>query len=164
MGLWSPPSPTLIVASLSKDGLALESSRRAPCGLRLRVLNSVFPALLTVLVLVGWTHSATAQSGLELDRVLTLAESRTGPSSLSVDWGAPGLWQRLLRLQTTASALYTTAHPDDEQGGALTYLSRGQGVRTSLLDSQPWRGGCQCDRIRAVRRVRFDSNRGTACL
>ena len=109
--------------------------------LRLRVLNSVFPALLTVLVLVGWTHSATAQSGLELDRVLTLAESRTGPSSLSVDWGAPGLWQRLLRLQTTASALYTTAHPDDEQGGALTYLSRGQGVRTSLLTLNRGEGG-----------------------
>ncbi len=107
----------------------------------LRVFDSVSPVLLTVLVLVGWTHTAKAQSGLELDRVLTLAESRTGPRSLSVDWGAPGLWQRLLRLQTTASALYTAAHPDDEQGGALTYLSRGHGVRTSLLTLNRGEGG-----------------------
>lgn len=109
--------------------------------LRLRVFDPLFPALLTVLVSVVWVHAAVAQSGLELDRVLTLAESRTGPRSLSVDRGAPGLWQCLLRLQTTASVLYTTAHPDDEQGGALTYLSRGQGVRTSLLTLNRGEGG-----------------------
>ena len=107
----------------------------------LRVFDTVFPALLAVLGLAVWTHPAIAQSGPELDRVLTLAESRTGPRSLSVDWGAPGLWQRLLRLQTTASVLYTAAHPDDEQGGALTYLSRGQGVRTSLLTLNRGEGG-----------------------
>ena len=103
--------------------------------LRIRVFDPVSPALLTVLGLTVWVHPAIAQSGPELDRVLTLAESRTGPRSLSVDWGAPGLWQRLLRLQTTASVLYTAAHPDDEQGGALTYLSRGQGRAHIALDS-----------------------------
>jgi LmbE family N-acetylglucosaminyl deacetylase len=49
------------------------------------------------------------------------------------DGGAAGAWQKLLKLRTTASAMHTTAHPDDEHGGVLTLLSRGQGVRVSLL-------------------------------
>ena len=52
---------------------------------------------------------------------------------LRIDRGAAGAWQKLLKLQTTASVLHTTAHPDDEQGGLLTALSRGQGVRVGLL-------------------------------
>ena len=52
---------------------------------------------------------------------------------LSIDRGATGVWQKLLKLQTTASVLQTTAHPDDEQGGLLAALSRGQGVRVGLL-------------------------------
>ena len=76
---------------------------------------------------------AAAQPRPDLEKVLTLAESRTGPRSLSVDHGSSGLWQHLLRLGTTASVLYTIAHPDDEQGGALTYLSRGQGARAAML-------------------------------
>ena len=52
---------------------------------------------------------------------------------LAQDEGAAGTWQRLRTLQTTASAMHTTAHPDDEQGGVLATLSRGQGVRVSML-------------------------------
>src|SRR4051794_35457833 len=53
--------------------------------------------------------------------------------SLPQDKGAAGTWQRLLKLQTTASVMHTTAHPDDEHGGVLTQLSRGRGARVSLL-------------------------------
>ena len=49
------------------------------------------------------------------------------------DLGAAGAWQKLLKLQTTASAMHTTAHPDDEHGGVLAMLSRGQGARVSML-------------------------------
>jgi LmbE family N-acetylglucosaminyl deacetylase len=49
------------------------------------------------------------------------------------DGGATGAWQKLLKLRTTASAMHTTAHPDDEHGGVLAMLSRGQGARVSLL-------------------------------
>ena len=49
------------------------------------------------------------------------------------DAGATGAWQKLLKLRTTASAMHTTAHPDDEHGGVLAMLSRGQGARVSLL-------------------------------
>src|SRR6185369_16450950 len=55
------------------------------------------------------------------------------PEPLAQDGGAAGTWQRLLKLQTTASAMHTTAHPDDEHGGMLAQLSRGQGVRVSML-------------------------------
>jgi LmbE family N-acetylglucosaminyl deacetylase len=55
------------------------------------------------------------------------------PPTLPVDKGASGLWQQLLKLQTTASALHTTAHPDDEHGGVLAMLSRRDGARMSLL-------------------------------
>lgn len=51
----------------------------------------------------------------------------------SQDQGAVGVWQKLLKLQTTASAMHTTAHPDDEHGGVLAMLSRGQGARVSML-------------------------------
>jgi len=49
------------------------------------------------------------------------------------DRGAAGLWQSLKRLQTTARVLYLTAHPDDEDGGTITWLSRGQGIEVTLL-------------------------------
>jgi LmbE family N-acetylglucosaminyl deacetylase len=49
------------------------------------------------------------------------------------DRGAAGVWQKLRKLQTTASAMHTTAHPDDEHGGMLALLSRGLGARVSLL-------------------------------
>ena len=51
----------------------------------------------------------------------------------AADEGAAGAWQKLRKLQTTASAMHTTAHPDDEHGGVLAMLSRGQGARVSLL-------------------------------
>ena len=51
---------------------------------------------------------------------------------LPQDLGAAGAWQKLLKLQTTASAMHTTAHPDDEHGGTLALLSRGAGARVSL--------------------------------
>jgi LmbE family N-acetylglucosaminyl deacetylase len=49
------------------------------------------------------------------------------------DQGAVGAWQKILKLQTTASVMHTTAHPDDEHGGLLAMLSRGQGATVSML-------------------------------
>src|SRR3984885_12752338 len=48
---------------------------------------------------------------------------------LDIDRGAAALWQSLLKLHTRTSLLMVTAHPDDENGGMLTYESRGQGAR-----------------------------------
>src|SRR5580700_5781882 len=60
---------------------------------------------------------------------------------LDVDRGAAGLWQSLLKLHTRASLMMVTAHPDDEDGGMLTYESRGQGARVTLLTLNRGEGG-----------------------
>ncbi len=49
------------------------------------------------------------------------------------DRGSVGLWQSLQKLHTRANLLMITAHPDDEDGPALTYESRHEGVRANLL-------------------------------
>jgi len=54
---------------------------------------------------------------------------------------AAGVWQSLKRLNTTATVLHTTAHPDDEDGALLTWLSRGQGIRTGLFSLTRGEGG-----------------------
>ena len=54
---------------------------------------------------------------------------------------AAEVWQSLKRLNTTATALHTTAHPDDEDGALLTWLSRGQGIRTGLFSLTRGEGG-----------------------
>jgi len=41
--------------------------------------------------------------------------------------------EKLMKLGTRASLLHVTAHPDDEHGGMLTLLSRGQGARVALV-------------------------------
>lgn len=57
------------------------------------------------------------------------------------DRGAAALWQSLQKLHTRASILMVTAHPDDEDGGMLTYASRGQGARVALLTLNRGEGG-----------------------
>ncbi|MGJ5816273.1 PIG-L family deacetylase [Paludibaculum fermentans] len=60
---------------------------------------------------------------------------------ISVNRGSAALWQSLRKLQTRASLLMVTAHPDDEDGGMLAYESRGQGARVSLLTLNRGEGG-----------------------
>ena len=54
---------------------------------------------------------------------------------------ASEVWRALQRLQTTATVLHTVAHPDDENGALLTWLSRGQGIRTALYSTTRGEGG-----------------------
>ena len=58
---------------------------------------------------------------------------RAQPRAVAVDRGSAGAWQAIQKLRTFASVLHTTAHPDDEHGGVLTWLSRGLGARVGLL-------------------------------
>src|SRR3984885_12007043 len=60
---------------------------------------------------------------------------------LPVDRGTPALQQSLRKLNTRASIMMIVAHPDDEDGGMLTYESRGQGVRVALLTLNRGEGG-----------------------
>src|ERR1700685_3336171 len=60
---------------------------------------------------------------------------------IAPDRGAPGMERWLRALQTRASLLMVTAHPDDEDGGMLAYVSRGQGARVSMLTLNRGEGG-----------------------
>ena len=60
---------------------------------------------------------------------------------LGEDRGHAALEESLRRLNTTASVMMIVAHPDDEDGPLLTYLSRVQGVRTILYTLTRGEGG-----------------------
>src|ERR1039458_4562480 len=60
---------------------------------------------------------------------------------IAEDRGQAALEQSLKRLSTTASLMMIVAHPDDEDGALLTWLSRGLGVRTTLLTLTRGEGG-----------------------
>jgi len=55
--------------------------------------------------------------------------------------GAAAAWRSLLRLRSTATVLHTTAHPDDEDGAMLAWLTRHEGIRTGLLTLNRGEGG-----------------------
>ncbi len=57
------------------------------------------------------------------------------------DLGALGLGQSLQRLQTTASAMHTGAHPDDEDSALLARLARGDHARVAYLAFNRGEGG-----------------------
>ncbi len=64
------------------------------------------------------------------------------------DNGAIGLGQVLKRLQTTASAMHTGAHPDDEDSGLMAYLARKEQAKTVYLVVESRRRRSKCDRRR----------------
>jgi LmbE family N-acetylglucosaminyl deacetylase len=55
--------------------------------------------------------------------------------------GAAGLTLLLVRLQTTASALHTGAHPDDEDSALIATLARGEHARIAYLSLNRGEGG-----------------------
>jgi LmbE family N-acetylglucosaminyl deacetylase len=65
--------------------------------------------------------------------IITAALATLSSQPIPQDTGAAGAWQKINKLKTTASVLHGTAHPDDEHGGVLAKLSRGDGARVMLL-------------------------------
>ncbi len=55
--------------------------------------------------------------------------------------GAAGLVQKLQRLTTTASAIHTGAHPDDEDSALIARLARGDHARVAYLSLNRGEGG-----------------------
>jgi len=72
---------------------------------------------------------------------IPLPEPSATALPLPEDRGEAALAQSLRRLQTTASVMMIVAHPDDEDGALLTYLSRGLGARCTLLTLTRGEGG-----------------------
>lgn len=107
----------------------------------MRLLNSLMPSshrLLTAATLIlACTVAATAQ----VVPWRTQIEASPDAQTLPEDRGADGLAQTLKKLNTWASLMMIVAHPDDEDGGMLTYESRGLGTRTAILTLTRGEGG-----------------------
>jgi LmbE family N-acetylglucosaminyl deacetylase len=88
--------------------------------------------------------SLTASAQTTFTDPANLRGERVSPSDgheLPIDQGASGLQQLLRKLNTRASLLLITAHPDDEDGGMLTLTSRGLGARVATLTLNRGEGG-----------------------
>jgi LmbE family N-acetylglucosaminyl deacetylase len=64
-----------------------------------------------------------------------------GVQEIAANEGATALWQSLVKLRTRASLMMIVAHPDDEDGGMLTYESRGAGAHVAMLTLTRGEGG-----------------------
>ena len=105
--------------------MALRFAKALPVILIAGVAANLFPAL--------WLK---AQSPTAVN-----AKPSVAAQPIPLDRGTAALWQSLRKLRTRASVLMVTAHPDDEDGGMLTYESRGQGARVTLLTLNRGEGG-----------------------
>jgi hypothetical protein len=88
--------------------------------------------------------AAVAQLTPQQDPANLAGERVSAPSladTLPIDHGTLALQQLLRKLRTRASFMLIVAHPDDEDGGMLTYLSRGQGARVAMMTLNRGEGG-----------------------
>ncbi|MGA2537614.1 MAG: PIG-L family deacetylase [Terracidiphilus sp.] len=93
-----------------------------------------------------FVHGTPQEAASAVDAAAQQTHLNSGePTSVALplpeDRGAAALEQSLRRLSTTASLMMIVAHPDDEDGSLLTYLSRGLGVRCTLLTLTRGEGG-----------------------
>ncbi len=87
-----------------------------------------------------WTRERFAAVCIVVTLLPTLP-ARAQHEPLFVDRGDVGLGLALRRLQSTASLLYITAHPDDEDSALLARLGRGEGHRLGTLTLTRGEGG-----------------------
>lgn len=73
----------------------------------------------------------------------TPAPERQDPNAhkIQIDGGSAALWQSLRELHTRASLIMFAAHPDDEDGGVLTYETREVGADATLMTLNRGEGG-----------------------
>jgi len=104
-----------------------------------RVHGAVVPAIVAGLMLAG--VGPRCLDAQQTAAKLPVAEPSSIALPLPEDRGQAALEQALKRLGTTASVMVIVAHPDDEDGALLTYLSRGLGVRATLFTLTRGEGG-----------------------
>jgi Uncharacterized proteins, LmbE homologs len=87
--------------------------------------------------LTAWGQASHDPANLAAERV----KASVVVDALPANRGTAALEQDLKKLSTRASLLMIVAHPDDEDGGMLTYESRGQGARVGMLTLTRGQGG-----------------------
>jgi LmbE family N-acetylglucosaminyl deacetylase len=94
---------------------------------------------------IALAMSGRATFGQELRDPANLTGEYVRPSvvvrEIPANEGATALWQSLVKLRTRASLMMIVAHPDDEDGGMLTYEARGQGAHVAMLTLTRGEGG-----------------------
>jgi LmbE family N-acetylglucosaminyl deacetylase len=100
-------------------------------------------AVATLASLISASAVPTALNAQQAVATASLPQTEPQATALPLpeDRGEAVLAQTLRRLGTTASVMMIVAHPDDEDGALLTYLSRGLGVRATLLTLTRGEGG-----------------------
>lgn len=105
-------------------------------------MASPFAKALPAILMASVTSHLFLASPLEAQSPIAInAKPSVAALPIALDRGTAALWQSLRKLRTRASVLMVTAHPDDEDGGLLTYESRGQGARVALLTLNRGEGG-----------------------
>jgi LmbE family N-acetylglucosaminyl deacetylase len=89
--------------------------------------------LILALLATGWLFAQTPYG--------TAIQPSISAREIPPNRGSAAVWQSLKKLHTRASLIMITAHPDDEDGGMLTYESRGKGTRVALLTLNRGEGG-----------------------
>ncbi len=102
------------------------------------VAASLLLASAAVAPLRAQNPDVKAQSELEM---VPLSEPSPVALPIAEDRGYADLEQTVKRLSTTASVLVIVAHPDDEDGSLMTYLTRGLGARVTLMTLTRGEGG-----------------------
>ncbi len=92
----------------------------------------IYASLLSLAAILGLAFAQSPQEAARID---------PDAQPIDPDRGAAGLSRALASLQTRASMLMITAHPDDEDGGMLAAETRGRGTRASLLTLTRGEGG-----------------------
>ena len=125
--------------------VALDACEKLTIMLKQAALLRRTVAATTLLALSSSPCLSAAQQAQHVNDPANLTGERVFPRSpadtLPVNHGVAALQQLLLKLRTRASMMLIIAHPDDEDGGLLTYESRGQGVRTAMLTLTRGEGG-----------------------
>ncbi|MFC6646912.1 PIG-L family deacetylase [Granulicella cerasi] len=107
-------------------------------------MKRIIPALLATAVASSALAQQPAASLPRFADPANLSGERMQPRDgreLPIDQGKRGLEQMLRRLNTRASILNIVAHPDDEDGGMLTFYARGMGARVADLSLTRGEGG-----------------------
>src|SRR3954447_96840 len=105
-----------------------------------RLTARLLTACMTVLVMSGHVAGESRPedpANLSRERVGT----STGSPAAPLNSRAAALRHSLVKLRTRASLMVIVAHPDDEDGGMLTYESLGNGVRVAMLTLTRGEGG-----------------------
>jgi LmbE family N-acetylglucosaminyl deacetylase len=100
--------------------------------------------LTTIFSLTAWAQTNTAAGAGTYPaqpEPNSTASLGVRPEVLPWDTGEAGLHLLAKKLKNTGRIMHLTAHPDDEDGALLTYLSRGQGRQVLLMSLTRGEGG-----------------------